>query len=211
MKRYGIAMALVTLAVLVSFGVVEALDFPVLTEPTGVVTGGGVLAAVAGVGLLVVDVVLPVPSSVVMLAHGAAFGVVAGAMLSLAGIVGAALFGVWLGQRGERLLGVSDRDRQRARQLVDRWGVVSVIVTRPVPVLAEAVVVMAGSAGASPVKVGVAAAAGGVPAAVLYALAGSVARGAVSGVVVFALVLGIAAVAFVVAARREPRSALGRV
>ncbi len=36
----------------------------------------GVVAALVGVGLLVADVVLPVPSSVVMLAHGALFGVV---------------------------------------------------------------------------------------------------------------------------------------
>ncbi len=45
-------------------------------------TGSGT-AAGPGVGLLVADIVLPVPFSVVMVAHGALFGIVPGAALSL--------------------------------------------------------------------------------------------------------------------------------
>lgn len=54
----------------------------------------GAVAAAVGVGLLVADVVLPVPSSVVMVAHGALFGVGLGAALSMLGRIGNAVVGV---------------------------------------------------------------------------------------------------------------------
>lgn len=203
MKRYGWAMAVLVVALVVAFAVVEATGVPVLTEPGAAMSGGGVAAALVGVGLLVGDVVLPVPSSLVMLAHGALFGVVLGALLSLVGTVGAALAGVWIGRRGERLLGVPAADRRRAQELVDRWGVVAVVATRPVPVLAEATAVMAGAAGASPLRVSVAAAAGGLPAALLYALAGSLVVNAVSGAAVFVAVLVLAAVFWLISIRRD--------
>jgi uncharacterized membrane protein YdjX (TVP38/TMEM64 family) len=41
----------------------------------------GTLTALLGTGLLVADVVLPRPSSVVMVAHGALFSVVGGTLL----------------------------------------------------------------------------------------------------------------------------------
>ena len=210
MKRYGWAMAVLVVALVIAFAVVEAAGVPVLTEPGAAMSGGGVVAALVGVGLLVGDVVLPVPSSLVMLAHGALFGVVLGALLSLVGTVGAALAGVWIGRRSERLLGVPAADRRRAQELVERWGVVAVVATRPVPVLAEATAVMAGVAGASPLRVGVAAAAGGLPAALLYALAGSLVVNAVSGAAVFVAVLVLAAVFWLVSIRRDDSSRLRR-
>ena len=55
-----------------------------------------------GVGLLVSDVALPVPSSVVMVAQGAVFGLVVGALLALLGGVGATMTAYLLGRRGRR-------------------------------------------------------------------------------------------------------------
>ena len=208
MKRYGWAMAALVVAFVVAFAVVEAAGVPVLTEPDAAMRGGGLAAAAVGVGLLVGDVVLPVPSSLVMLAHGALFGVVLGALLSLVGTAGAAVAGVWIGRRGERLLAVPASERRRAQDLVDRWGVVAVVATRPVPVLAEATAIMAGAAGASPFRVGVAAAAGGLPAALLYALAGSLVVNAISGAAVFVAVLAVAALFWLASTRRDDRPRL---
>jgi len=58
---------------LLLFFVVEALGVQLLTDPTPWMRHGGVLAAVLGVSLLIADVLLPVPSSLVMVAHGALF------------------------------------------------------------------------------------------------------------------------------------------
>ncbi len=162
MQRYAWATAAIVVALVLAFAAVEAAGVGVLSDPRAAMSDGGAFAAVVGVGLLVGDVVLPVPSSLVMLAHGALFGVGLGTLLSLLGTVGAAVAGVWIGRRSERLLGVPAGERRRAQDLVDRWGAVAVVATRPVvPVLAEAVVIMAGAAGASALQVAVAAAAGG--------------------------------------------------
>ena len=89
---------------LLLFFAVEALGFQLLRDPTPWMQHGEVLAAALGVSLLVADVLLPVPSSLVMVAHGALFGVVMGTLLSLLGSMGAALFGFVIGRRGGKLL-----------------------------------------------------------------------------------------------------------
>src|SRR6185436_9370770 len=132
---------------LMLFFIIEALGVPLLVDPTPWLSHGGVFAAIFGVGLLIADVVLPVPSSLVMVAHGALFGVAMGTFLSLLGSVGAALFGFALGRRGGRVLErlVTPAERARADYLLARWGALAIIVTRPVPLLAETVAIMAGA------------------------------------------------------------------
>lgn len=200
MKHYaGLVAALVTV-LLLAFAVVEATGVPVLGDPLPALDGGGLAAAGVGVALLVADVVLPVPSSVVMIAHGALFGVVGGALLSLAGAVGAAMVGFLLGRRGSPLVGrlVPPDERKRADELIGRWGLLAVIVSRPVPVLAETVAVMAGASTMPARTMVVGTAVGAVPAAVLYAVAGALAAGFVSGAVVFGAVVLAAVLAWVV-------------
>src|SRR5215204_2586250 len=121
------------------FLLVEALNITLLKEPSFWLEQAGVLAGFAGVCLLVVDVALPVPSSLVMVANGALFGVAIGTLLSLVGSTGAALVGFAIGRRGAPLLArlVSAKERGQADRLLTRWGMLAIIVTRPVPLLAE--------------------------------------------------------------------------
>src|SRR2546427_737780 len=146
MKRYLLVMMSMMAFFLGLFFIVEALGVPLLADPTPWMRHGGVLAAILGVSLLIADVLLPVPSSLVMVAHGALFGVVVGTLLSLLGSVGAALFGFAIGRRGGRFLArvVSPEERARADYLLGRWGSLAIVVTRPIPVLAETVAIMAG-------------------------------------------------------------------
>jgi uncharacterized membrane protein YdjX (TVP38/TMEM64 family) len=194
MRRYWLVVTAMLVLFTALFAVVEALEVPLLTDPEPVLQGAPLWAAAAGVGLLMIDVVLPVPSSLVMIAHGAAFGPLLGASLSLVGSLGAALLGFAVGRRGGPLLDrlVGGDERCRADALLDRWGVLAIVVTRPVPLLAETTVVLAGASGLGWRRAAVAALIGGAPAAVLYALAGSVAAGLANPAAVFALVLLLA-------------------
>ena len=160
---------------LLLFVVVEALGVQLLTDPTPWMRHGGVLAAVLGVSLLIADVLLPVPSSLVMVAHGALFGVVIGTLLSLLGSVGAALFGFAIGRRGGRLLEriVTPEERARADKMLARWGTLAVVVTRPVPILAETVAIMTGTSSIGWARMALASFAGSLPPALLYALTGA--------------------------------------
>ncbi|GAA3069999.1 TVP38/TMEM64 family protein [Streptosporangium carneum] len=195
MPRRLAFMALgVAVFVLVAFFVVEALGAPLLVDPFDGLTGDGPAAALLGVGLLVADVLIPVPSSLVMTAFGALYGLFAGALLAWAGGVGATVVGFALGRRGTGFVTrhAGPAERERAERLLARWGVLAVIVTRPLPVLAETVAIVAGASSLTWRQLLVGATVGTSPAAVVYALAGAVAPGLATGVLVPALVFALA-------------------
>lgn len=212
MRHYAAVIGGLLVGFLVLFAVVEAAGVPLLTDPGRQLDQAGPAAAGVGVGLLVADVVLPVPASVVMVAHGALFGALLGTVLSLVGSVGAALVGFAVGRHGGPLLDrlVPAPERRRADALLRRWGVVAVVVTRPVPLLAETVVIIAGTTRSlSWPRVAMAAAVGSLPAAALYALAGAVAAGVASLTLVFVLVLVLAcAIWLLERARARPAARL---
>jgi uncharacterized membrane protein YdjX (TVP38/TMEM64 family) len=194
MKRYLLAAASLIFFFTILFLIMEGLGIPLLSDPTPWMKDGGVVAAALGVGLLIADVVLPVPSSLVMVAHGALFGVVVGTLLSLLGSVGAALFGFALGRRGGRLLErtVTPSERARANNLLARWGSLAIIVTRPVPLLAETVAIMAGASSLTWGSVALASLIGSLPPALLYALTGAAVANFRSTSLMFGLVLLVA-------------------
>jgi uncharacterized membrane protein YdjX (TVP38/TMEM64 family) len=206
MKRYILIMALMIAFFLVLFFIVEGLGIPLLADPTPWMKHGGVLAACIGVGLLIADVLLPVPSSLVMVAHGALFGVALGTLLSLLGSVGAAVFGFAIGRRGGKLLErvVTREERTRADYLLSRWGALAIIVTRPVPLLAETVAIMAGASSLSWSKIVLAAFAGSLPPALLYALTGAAVANFKSTALMFGVVLLVAGFFWFVGNRVEP-------
>jgi uncharacterized membrane protein YdjX (TVP38/TMEM64 family) len=195
MRRYWTACFLILVGFLVLFLLFEALEIPLLSDPSPWLARGGAGAAAVGVGLLVVDVVLPVPSSVVMVAHGALFGVALGTLLSVVGSLGAALVAFGIGRRGGSLLArlVPADERRYADDLIERWGTLAIVVTRPVPLLAETVAVLAGASPLGWGRLTFATVAGSLPPALLYAWAGATSTSFESNALAFGLVIAIAA------------------
>ena len=196
MKRYWTVVASILAPLLVLLVLIEALGIPLLTRPPSSLEQGGLIGALVGVGVLVVDVALPVPSSVVMVTHGALFGVVIGTVLSVVGSAGATLVGFALGRRGGALLTrlVSPEERIQADRLLARWGTLAIIVTRPVPLVAEITAIVAGTSPLGWRSATLAALAGSLPSALLYALAGAAAVSFQNGALVFLFALLVAAV-----------------
>lgn len=194
LRRYLILIGCMVLVLGLLFAVVEALGVPLLTDPSPWLDRGGWVAVAVGTGLLIADVVLPVPSSVIMVANGAIFGIVVGSLLSLVGSVGAAMVGFLIGRRGGSLLNriVRPAEVERANQLLDRWGLLAIIVTRPVPLLAETMAIIAGTSRLEWRRVLAAVVVGAVPASILYAVTGALASGFASGVAVFVAVILLA-------------------
>lgn len=98
-------------------------------------------------GLLAFDILLPVPSSLVSAACGLLLGFVPGALTSFVGMLLSCVLGFGLGARlgrpfATKLVGAAEL--ARLERLSQRFGDWTVIVTRPVPVLAEAAVLFAG-------------------------------------------------------------------
>jgi uncharacterized membrane protein YdjX (TVP38/TMEM64 family) len=200
MKRYCAIVGAIFTFLLVLFLLVEVTGVPLLKDPSPWLGSGSTLVALLGSGLLVADVVLPVPSSVVMIAHGALFGVVEGTLLSVGGSTGAALVGFSLGRRGGPLLArvVPPEERARADHILSRWGTLAIVVTRPVPLLAETVAIMAGTSPLGWRQASLAALLGSLPPALLYALSGATAAALTSGVLMFGLVLVVAGILWLV-------------
>jgi uncharacterized membrane protein YdjX (TVP38/TMEM64 family) len=154
--------------------------------------------AALGVLLLVLDVFLPVPSSVVMLVFGNFFGVIVGSALSLVGCVGATCLGLVIGRAAKhpfRRL-ISEHEYQRAVELLSRFGWLAVLVTRPVPILAETVALVAGATGLPLGPALLAGLLGSLPGAVLYAWAGAAELDAPSGIIAFCGVLLLSALGY---------------
>lgn len=211
MKRYWTIAAAIVLFFLVAYLVIEWLTIPLLQDPRPLFEGDTPVAAGIGVGLLIVDLVVPVPSSLVMTVLGALFGVWKGTLLSLAGSMGAALAGFAIGRAGGPLLArlVPPEERSRADRLLQRWGALAIVVTRPVPLLAETVIVLAGASPLGWFRALTAAAVGALPPALLYAIAGTTARSSGSFLIVFAVVMLMAGLFWLLGQRLRLRFALG--
>ena len=101
--------------------------------------------------LLALDVFLPVPSSIVSTASGVLLGFGVGSAVVWSGMMAGCLVGYAVGARGsaaaQRFIG--DDGIARASALVQRYGDLTLVLCRPVPVLAEASVVFAGLVRAS--------------------------------------------------------------
>lgn len=147
----------------------------------------GAFAAIVGFLLLVADVVLPIPSSLVMVAHGTLFGVVPGALLSIAGSVASALFAFAIGRAGTNVIRrfVTAEEHERASELLGRWGLAAVALTRPVPILAETVAILAGSSKLGWLETAAAAAVGSLVPAIVYAWTGAHAGAVANHAVIF--------------------------
>ena len=108
------------------------------------------LASLFIVASLALDVVLPIPSSLVGTAAGAFLGFLGGTLVCWVGMTLGCLFGYWIGASGgtmaiRRLLG--DGELAKAKGLSERLGTSALILVRAVPVLAEASTIAAGAAG----------------------------------------------------------------
>lgn len=193
LRRYWAAVFTLALLFLVLFGIAEALEIPLLANPSAWMASRGTLPALLGFGLLVSDIWLPVPASIIMTANGTLFGIGLGTLLSTLGSLSASLIGFGLGRAGNTFLRrlVTEKEYDVAGALLQRWGIVLILITRPVPILAETFAILAGASSFEWGRFALAAVAGIAPAAFLYALAGATATDLQTGTIAFLTVLAL--------------------
>ncbi len=122
----------------------EAAVAEFLHEPTGRFVLG-----VCGILLLAADIVLPVPSSLVASALGAAQGWLWGTAAAALGLTLGCVVGFGIGRWARDRLGTErlGPDYQHVSSLLQRYGTSVLVLCRGVPVLAEASVMAAGALG----------------------------------------------------------------
>jgi uncharacterized membrane protein YdjX (TVP38/TMEM64 family) len=153
---------------------------------------------VAVVALLAADVVLPVPSSLVSTAAGASLGFALGSVASIAGMTLCAQVGYLAGRRiGARIVCriVSSNALTIASQRLEDRATTALIIMRPVPVLAEASVLMAGVLRVNPIRFFVTTFLANIGISVAYCAVGALALEWNSFVAAFAGAITVPAVA----------------
>jgi uncharacterized membrane protein YdjX (TVP38/TMEM64 family) len=150
-------------------------------------------AAMFVIGVLATDVFLPVPSSAVSTFAGQRLGIVGGALASWIGMTLGAVVAFALARRfgkplAERLAGPVELARME--RLTDRHGTRLIVITRALPVLAEASVLVMGAARLSWRKFLPAAMLSNLGLSAVYATCGALSREA--GIELTALIASIA-------------------
>lgn len=197
--RLGATLYAVTLVVLLALaGLVWLLVPGRMLDPVSVIDASSVGVAI-GITMLAADAVAPVPSSAVMVALGATLGVGAATAASTVGLVAAALIGYALGRGGARLGRVDGATIEKwSAHLLRRGGFVSVIATRPVPMLAETTATVAGAVRMPLISFVPAAAIGSVVPAFVYALVGAGLSSWPQAPLIAGTTIGVAAAALIV-------------
>jgi len=149
--------------------------FGILTDESlrawlGSLPPGRVLGAVAA--LLAADLVLPVPSTVVLTAGGASAGWLGTAIAGAIGMLAGNLTGYWLcrlfGQKAFARL-VKPAEAERFGRWLDRWGPAALLISRLVPMMAETLSCLAGAGRMAFGRFLAALVAGTIPVAVFFA------------------------------------------
>jgi len=158
-------------------------------------------SAVVMISLLAADLFLPIPSSLIMMLSGAAFGVLWGSVFSLVGSIGGEWLGFELVRRDGRRASskmVGDDELERLSRVFARHGTAVVVVTRALPVVMETMSVVAGLSKMKRSTFLIASLLGTAPIVVVYAYAGAISRQTGSLVPALIMLIAVAGLGWIV-------------
>lgn len=92
--------------------------------------------------VLASDIVLPVPSSIVMYYNGLVLGFVKGSVLSFTSLLLSGTVGYWIGYSSA--FGFNHQQNEKADKLIHTYGSLGMILSRGIPILSESVCFTAG-------------------------------------------------------------------
>ena len=200
MKKYLYIFLVLSAFILFTFFIAVSFEIPILTDPAFILKHGGITAALISIALLISDIILPIPSSIVMIANGAVFGLWAGVMVSMTGGVTASLIGFFIGKKSTIYINkyITAVEQEQAKQLMKKWGIAILIISRSIPILAETLSIMAGATGVSSFQMLLASIIGLLPVAVLYAYTGVYAADLNSALWSFIIVMSCAGIFWII-------------
>lgn len=162
------------------------------TAGIGWLGAAGSWAWLAGIGLLVADLLLPIPGTMVMSALGYVYGPVVGGLVAAAGSMAAGVAGYGVGRcLGEKTARkwLGERDYEKSVALFERGGGCLIAASRALPILPEALACTAGLVRMPFRKFLMALACGSVPMGFLFAFIGAAGRNEPSWAIGFSLLI----------------------
>ncbi len=92
--------------------------------------------------VLASDIILPVPSSIVMYTNGYVLGLFSGATLSLIALMIGSVVGYYLGKFTS--MGIKSTSDIRTQTILSNYGALSILVTRGIPIISESISIVCG-------------------------------------------------------------------
>ncbi|BDD04017.1 TVP38/TMEM64 family protein [Aureibacter tunicatorum] len=189
------ALAILTF-ILASFILVESLDIQFLKNPDYLQSSNGLIAFGWGTLLLSLDIILPVPSTVILIANGAIFGTALGAAISMLDLMISTSFGILIGSKFTEKTNqwLNEKEKLQAEQFISKWGLIAIIISRSIPMLSETILLMAAAMGLNPRKLAIASFFGYLPGVIIYAYTGAFAATLESSLWSFIAVISISSI-----------------
>ena len=124
---------------------------------------------------LVADILLPTPSSLIMILNGKMLGPAGGALLSLAASMIASAIGFYIGQKTAKGFNrfFSAKEIKLGNELFEKYGILSIAVSKGIPILSEAVSFLSGNTSIPFKKFLFYSLLGNLPVSIIYAYVGS--------------------------------------
>lgn len=98
--------------------------------------------AIVSFVILASDIILPVPSSIVMYINGYILGLWAGALVSFAGLLVGAVVGYHIGRWSSKGFGIEKNER--AQHILSTYGAVAILMSRGIPIISESICIVCG-------------------------------------------------------------------
>ena len=130
--------AFIIIVLYITFGNTE-LFFERLLKQSSVHASSYAWVSFAALSL---DIVLPVPSSIVMYTNGWVLGLMPGALLSSTSLMIGAIVGYYLGKYTS--YGLKSKTDPKAQLLINKYGKLAILITRGIPVLSESICMVCG-------------------------------------------------------------------
>lgn len=97
--------------------------------------------------ILTSDIILPVPSSLVMILNGKVLGVISGTIVSLTSGVISSSIGFYLGRKSNPFINklFNKNDQQISHDLIKNFGNITITISKALPIISEAVSIVSGT------------------------------------------------------------------
>lgn len=92
--------------------------------------------------ILTSDIALPVPSSIIMYLNGYVLGGIMGSCISLLSLLTSSIIGYYLGKLTS--IGLKENTAKNTNTIINKYGTLSIIVTRGIPILSESICIVCG-------------------------------------------------------------------
>lgn len=202
MKSMLLSLLLIAAVIIVIFLCFPGLEDRIEAWLTYYKDQPGLFAAVSFC-ILFSDILLPVPSSIVMFLNGAVLGIAQGAIVSFAAVVSGSMLGYFIGRFSGKAISrfLPQKNKDQADHAFAKYGPVTIIITRGIPVLSEAVSITAGLRHMKALDCLWLNMAGYAPVCLLYAICGNYSAGKYSFFLAFGASMLIALIYWLIGRR----------